>query len=114
VAYVHIPHGKIPPRRDTIEICRDQADAINISAVFGLELGGSWNYPADPDGVISGNVTTTSLDALIFNGAKAYDDASDAVYNAGVKRKRFVFEYDYSGSKCVAGRKKITVVIYEE
>jgi hypothetical protein len=113
-AYVHIPHGKIPTRRDTIEICLDQADAININSVFGLELGGSWRYPVNAGNVVSGNMTTTSLDALIFNGAKAYAQASDAVYDAGVKRKKFVFEYDYSVSGCVAGTKRIVIVIYEE
>ena len=111
-AYVNIPTGKIPPRPDTVLICFDQAAAININSIFGLELGGKWSY----DNVVSNNISATSLGAIIFNGQKAYQQVkNNAAYNVtyrGVTGKGFVFEYDYSGCKCLSGIKRIALMIF--
>ncbi|MDR0725528.1 MAG: hypothetical protein LBF59_05925, partial [Prevotellaceae bacterium] len=113
-AYVYIPHGKIPPRPDTVAFCLDQAGAINVNKIFGLELAGSWILS---DNVVADNTATNSLGAIIFNGQKAYQEtknntAYDAIYR-GVSGKKFVFEYDYSASSCASGRKKIVVIVHE-
>jgi hypothetical protein len=111
-AYVNIATGKIPSRSDTVTICFDQAGAININSLFGLELGGSWLY----DNVVSNNRVATSLGAIIFNGQKAYQQVkNNAAYDAifhGIAGKGFVFEYDYSGSGCISGTKQIVVLVY--
>jgi hypothetical protein len=115
-AYVHIPQGKMPRRPDTIVICRDQASAININSIFGFELGGVLKYDIhDPANAISANVASTPLGALFFDGAKAYDAAkTNPDYNVayhGAIKTGFIFEYDYSASNCIAGKKRIVVVI---
>jgi hypothetical protein len=110
-AYVHVVNGKIPSRRDTIVICRDQAAAINVSSIFGLEFDS--DFSAFTDDAITDNVTTTSVGALIFNGDKAYNEtAASTVIYRGITGKPFVFEYDYSASNCVTGKKKIVIVVY--
>jgi hypothetical protein len=112
-AYVYVVNGKIPPRRDTVLICLDQAAAINVSAIFGLELGGTWNYPTNLDDIVSSNTVTTAAGTVIFNGQKAFlttNPAYEVTYR-GVASKGFVFEYDYSSGNCVAGKKRITIVI---
>jgi hypothetical protein len=116
-AYVHVPHGKIPTRPDTVVICLDQAATINVSAIFGLELGGVWNYgsPLNPDNLVADNTVTTAGGTIIFNGAKAFATTNTA-YNIayrGVAGKGFVFEYDYSGSACASGTKKMTIVVVD-
>jgi hypothetical protein len=112
-AYVYITRGKIPHRSDTVLICLDQAAAINISAIFGLELGGNWNYLLDPDDIVSNNTVITPSGTVIFNGEKVFPTTNAAykVTYRGVASKGFVFEYDYSKSNCAIGSKRITIVI---
>jgi hypothetical protein len=124
-AYVHIPHGKIPQHRDTVTICLDQSAAINVSSIFGLDLGGSWRYDhaasnVNPDETVSGNVSTTALDALIFNGQKAYLQATQnnmyAATYRNISGKAFAFEYDCTGGTCACASgvtKRIVIMIYE-
>jgi hypothetical protein len=115
-AYVHIPSGRIPHRNDTIAICRDQASAININSIFGFELDGVLKYDIhDPAHAISDNVASTPLGARYFDGAKAYDAVkTNPDYNVayhGAVEKGFVFEYDYSSSNSIAGKKRIVIVV---
>jgi hypothetical protein len=115
-AYVHIPQGRIPRRPDTIAICRDQASAINVNSVFGFELDGTLKYDIhDPANAISAHVKSTPLGALYFNGAKAYDAAkTNPDYNVayhGAVETGFIFEYNYSSSNCIAGKKRIVIVV---
>jgi hypothetical protein len=108
-AYVHITTGKIPSRHDTVVICYEQAAAVNISAIFGLELGGNYDNGFDPSWR-----STTALGATIFNGQTAYDEAT-SVYEVtyrGASGKAFTFEYRYDASGCNAsGKTKITIMI---
>ena len=118
-AYVHVPTGKIPPRPDTVLVCLDQAAAVNINALFGLDLAGVWSYDqsVNPDNSVANNTVATPSGAVFFDGAKAFPSASDPAYNAtyrGVAGKAFAFEYNYSSGNCVAGTKKIVVVVYEK
>jgi hypothetical protein len=114
-AYVYVVNGKIPPRIDTVLICLDQSAAINISAIFGLELDGTWkwNYPTNPDDIVSSNTVTTAAGTVIFNGQKAFSTTNPAygLTYRGIPGKGFVFEYDYSYSNCVTGTKRMTIVI---
>jgi hypothetical protein len=110
-AYVHVAHGKLPPRRDTIMICRDHASSININAIFGFDLGSSPTYSND----LSSYISTTALNAVIFDGDKAYDNSSAPVVTCrGFVGKAFEFEYDYTASDCTGDiTGKIVIVIYE-
>jgi hypothetical protein len=119
-AYVHILHGKIPPHPDTVMICLDQATAINVSNILGFELGGNWLYDhvtnnVNPDETVSDNVTTSALDALIFNGQKAYNEATDSGYNITYKgytnAKKFVFKYNPSSNSCINNVQTLVIVI---
>jgi hypothetical protein len=108
-AYVHIAHGKIPPRHDTVAICREQASAINISAIFGFELNGA---PASTNA--SAYTATTSLNAVIFDGDKAYaDNAGTAVVYRGTPAQAFDFTYAVSSPCSPTGTRKIVIVITE-
>jgi hypothetical protein len=115
-AYVHVPHGRIPPRPDTVLVCAAHAEAVNINSIAGVELGGIWNRDAgsDPDDIVRDNMHTASTPsqhtgAVIFDVKTAHQQAMtaanpayDAAYH-GVTGKKFVFEYSYTPSGCTPG-----------
>jgi uncharacterized repeat protein (TIGR01451 family) len=102
---------------DTITICSSLATSrfINLNQIFGLELGGSFTYPNDPDNVAQDNTKESTAPsqyagAVVFNAQKAYDEAGsdyDVTYK-GVAGKRFDFVYTPS---CVIGAKRVVLVV---
>jgi hypothetical protein len=125
IAYVRVANGRIIRRIDTIAVCKEYATSasINLNRILGVELGGAWSYDADsdPDEAVKNNVHTfpaSSLyfGAMIFNGRKAWSDASNSAYNIqyknNVSAKRFVFKYTPASNSCVGNpAKKIVIVI---
>jgi hypothetical protein len=78
----------------------------------------------NPDGVLTENKNVEEIaipskfaGAVIFNVDQAFEAVKDNDnYNGsyrGIAGKKFVFEYDYSNSNCVAGTKRIVIVVYE-
>jgi hypothetical protein len=121
-AYVYIPHGKTPPRPDTVLVCVNKVETININSILGLEYGGVWRYDNsdgfDPDGIVSDNsveINSTSQNVLMFNVKAAHEEA-DAQYDVtyrGVSGKQFVFDY-IPTSTCNSSTTRIVIVSYNE
>jgi hypothetical protein len=118
VAYLRVLNNHIFGKMvDTITICSALVTSrfINLNQVFGLELGGTWNYPKDPDNVVFNNIkeyTSPSkyAGAVVFNAQKAYNEAGsnyDITYK-GEPAKRFDFVYT---SACVIGTKHVTLIV---
>jgi hypothetical protein len=105
---------------DTITICSalSVSRSVNLNRIFGLELGGVWSYPNDPDGIAQNNVTkfvspSKYAGAMVFNAQKAYAEADDS-YNImykGAPAKKFDFVYTAS---CVAAVKRVTLIVTAE
>jgi hypothetical protein len=111
--------GRMRPLRDTIVICADNADAININQIFGIDAGkGTWTYKSHNDHDIDAYVTeshsTTYGGAVVLNGKTLYG-SPDAViapitYN-GIKAKKAVFTYTSATDSCLGGKSYSIVVV---
>jgi hypothetical protein len=93
-------NGKIPSLKDTVTICYEQAEALNINQIFGIEVGGKLSYDKNKydDRYITTSTSATYNGAVIMNGKKLYDDGEteiEFVYNTGsdscVGSKTFTF-----------------------
>jgi hypothetical protein len=85
-----------------IFVCKDLelSKYINLNQILGLENNGTWSYPNDTNGVVAGNVGTSSAKfggSKIFNAQKAYDDASQTtVYDVAGKPDMKAFKFKYT------------------
>jgi hypothetical protein len=122
MAYVHQLKNKIVRRKDTIAICQTQelSKHVQLNQLFGLELGGTWTYPLDPNSVIVNNVKlypsgSDYSGAQVFNAHKAWTEASTAyniTYKGDVYAKKFVFTYTAPATNsCVSLQSKTIVII---
>jgi hypothetical protein len=123
LAYVHVlktngTHHKI----DTIVVCRHQDinENINLSMLLGLELGGLWAFPEDPDGAISSNaiifpVASRHYGTVKFNAIEAYLDATHAIhsinYHGDINAKKFKFQYTPATGSCLGTEPKTFVIV---
>jgi hypothetical protein len=117
--YVRTLHDRILTKLDTVVICHsmDNSTAIQLNQIFGLELGGSWDYSLNPDQTVADNIRTFSpaskyAGAQIFNARNAYNTADpqfypDYTYRGYTGKK---FEFLYQGN-CI-GNKKIVMIVY--
>jgi hypothetical protein len=126
MAYIHTLRNKIQRATDTIVICKDQelSKYVQLNQIVGLELGGTWSYPDDPDNTTSTNVIpfpagSKYLGAQIFNARKAWEEASDSssdpeygiTYKGDAEAKKFVFTYTAPSGSCVGTQSKTIVII---
>jgi hypothetical protein len=107
-----IKDATVRPVRDTIAVCWEKAENIQLNQIFGIDAGGSWIY----DGAINSYVSTLLVapytGATIFNGKAAYLDTGilyDGSYHIA-NSKSIVFKYKADSSGCLAG-KEYTIVI---
>jgi hypothetical protein len=123
-AYVEIPiNDKISLLKDSVlPICYDQADAIQINQIFGIEANGTWEYYANNKNDLNGKThiaVSTSLPytgSIVMNGKAIYDDSSIAVYPylGDSNAKKVVFIYKTNSASCLKGKEyKVTIVIYK-
>jgi hypothetical protein len=109
-AYVKTLRSNESPRlRDTVVICHEHADAVNINQLFGLESGGTLtcdNAAAAP------YITPAPYGGTVFDGKKYYSDRpKDETYH-GVPVTTVSFTYTPSG--CLAGKTYKTVIVLTE
>jgi hypothetical protein len=106
-----ISNETVRPVRDTVVVCWEKAENLQLNQIFGIDAGGSWIY----DGSLTDHVTellaAPYTGATIFNGKTAYQDTGiPTVLYHGVSSKTIVFKYRAALSGCLAG-KEYTVVI---
>jgi hypothetical protein len=96
--------------QDTVTICYETAEAVNINQIFGIDAGGTWMY-VSPDGNISAYVTESAAygGAVIMNGKGIYENTSIGFYGT-TNTKRVVFTYTPAGS-CLDGKTYKMVII---
>ncbi|MDR1583526.1 MAG: hypothetical protein LBS55_09785 [Prevotellaceae bacterium] len=123
-AYIEITENdKIPTLEDTVlPICYDQADAIQINQIFGIEANGTWEYYANSKNDLNGKThiaVSTSLPytgSIVMNGKAIYDDSSITAYPylGDSNAKKVVFIYKTNSASCLNGKEyKVTIVIYK-
>jgi hypothetical protein len=121
ITYVHVLGNRLPRKIDTVVICQsvEQSKYVNLNQILGLELGGSWQYPVNPDNTVSNNVktfptTSKYYGSLIFNAYQAWLNAIHADYTINYKgdadAKKFKFEYTPSGN-CVTDIQTLVIIV---
>jgi hypothetical protein len=101
--------------RDTIAICYEKAEAININQIFGIDAGGTWSYYSTLAGDVASYVTESAAfgGAVIMNGKGIYEDTSINPYPwHGISTaKRVVFTYTPITGSCLSGKTYKIVII---
>jgi hypothetical protein len=102
----------VRPLRDTIVVCYEKAEILQLNQIFGIDANGTWDYDAALDSHITEILVAPYTGALVFNGKAAYQDAGisyDTGYHVPLS-KSIVFKYTPNSASCLAG-KEYTVVI---
>jgi hypothetical protein len=121
--YVHLHADGVEweAPKDTVIICCEQKDAIQMNQLFGIDSDGKWEYGikvGDSLGYIvelSSHIRQISISpytgALIFDGQAAYFDNSIPVttYN-GVPSKQIIFKYK-TAPGCMKGKEYTKVIV---
>jgi hypothetical protein len=107
--------GRMRPLRDTIVICADNADAINVNQIFGIEAGGTWSYYShsanDIHAYVKESHSSTYGGAVVLNGKALYNSGIASVKYHGVDVKKAVFTYTSENGSCLGGKSYKIVII---
>jgi hypothetical protein len=108
--------GRMRPLRDTIVICADNAEAININQIFGIDAGeGTWEYYSqtanDINAYVKVSTSTTYGGAVVLNGKALYKSGIATFKYHGVDVKQAVFTYKSENGSCLGGKSYQIVII---
>jgi hypothetical protein len=113
--YVHSLHNnRVFFPRDTIYVCREHAEALQINQIFGVEAEGEWS--TSPDLMTSKYIhqspaSSPYAGAVVFNGKAAYDDGQlTTITYKGTPAKAITFYYDVPDG-CLKKNYKVVIVI---
>jgi hypothetical protein len=104
------------PLKDTIAICYENADAVNVNQIFGIDAGkGTWTYKSHSAGDINAYVkvsaSATYGGAVALNGKALYGSSIAAITYHGVSAKKAVFTYKSENGSCLEGKSYQIVII---
>jgi hypothetical protein len=108
--------GRMRPLRDTIVICYERADMVQINQIFGIDAGtGTWEYysltPDDIDAYVTESHSSAYRGAVVLNGKALYESAIPTIKYHGIDVKKAVFTYTPENGNCLAGKSYTIVVI---
>jgi hypothetical protein len=108
--------GRMRPFRDTIVICSDNAEAVNINQIFGIDANGSWEYYSwtadDVNAYVTESHSSKYSGAVVMNGKKIYNSNSIGSYTYhGISTKKVVFTYKALNASCLKGKSYTIVII---
>jgi hypothetical protein len=108
--------GRMRPLPDTVVICYEYADMLQINQIFGIDAGkGTWEYysltPDDINAFVTVSYSTTYGGAVVLNGKKLYKSAVPTVKYHGIDVKRAVFTYTPEIGSCLDGKSYTIVII---
>jgi hypothetical protein len=119
--YVPNPNDAVLRHPDTVMVCTSNTTMVNVTGMFGLELGGTWEYDdtVNSDNTVFDNTVevvppSQHAGAVIFNAKNAHAIAGNN-YNVNyrdVAGKKFAFKYSYTPSAGVTNTKQIVIVTY--
>jgi hypothetical protein len=104
---------RMRPLRDTVAICYEYAEALQINQLFGIEARGDWSYLAD------GNITpyitesnsATHDGAVVMNGKAIYENIPTTFLYHGIATKRVTVTYTPATDSCLDGNTYTIVII---
>ncbi|MDR2027031.1 MAG: hypothetical protein LBQ01_05650, partial [Prevotellaceae bacterium] len=104
---------RMRPLRDTVRICYEHAEAVQINQLFGIDARGTWKYYSvtdnDVDSYVTESTTPVYGGAVVMNGKDIYQDPSIAFY--GVDTKKVEFIYKTHNDSCLHGKEYKMVII---
>jgi hypothetical protein len=99
--------GRMRPLKDTIVICKDRAEIVQINQIFGIDADGTWSYYSHSAGDINAYVkeshSSTYNGAVVLNGKALYESSITSVKYHGMDVKRAVFTYKTADNSCLKG-----------
>jgi hypothetical protein len=109
--------GSMRPLRDTITICFDNAEAVNINQIFGIDAGfddNIWSYKSWSAGDVDKHVTrsksSTYYGAVVMNGKAIYNDNAIARI-PDTNNKKVVFTCKPKAGGCLSEKSYMIVII---
>jgi hypothetical protein len=104
---------RMRPLRDTVAICYEYTEALQINQLFGIEARGDWSYLAD--GNITPYITESNSaihdGAVVMNGKEIYENIPTTVLYHGIATKRVKVSYTPATGSCLAGNTYTIVII---
>jgi hypothetical protein len=106
---------KMRPLRDTVVICCEHAEAVQINQIFGIDASGTWEYhsstPGDVNTYVTKSTSATYDGAVIMNGKGICESAIPSYSYHGINAKKVEFTYTADDDSCLHGREYKTVII---
>jgi hypothetical protein len=110
-----LKNNRMRPLRDTIVICHERAEMLQINQLFGIDARGSWTFEGDGDLTPYITISTSALyeGAAIINGKDIYADSSigNYTYKGITDAKRVTITYITHSDSCLNGKEYKIVVI---
>jgi hypothetical protein len=100
--------------RDTIAVCRDYAEAMQINQLFGIEAGGTWRtVPTLASKYISQSPSSSRhAGALVFNGKAAWiDGVLPAITYHDAASNAIEIYYTVPAGNCLGGKEYKVVIV---
>jgi hypothetical protein len=104
--------------KDTVEICYEQAEFLNINSILGVEAQGTWSYksksPNDVNKYVRQSTSPAYKGSVVMNGKALYEDNSIAYYTYHGITKTKMVEFTFSNIKnsCFKGKVfKIVIIL---
>jgi hypothetical protein len=108
---------RMRPLIDTVVICNEQAEALQINQIFGIDAEGTWEYHSEDFGDVDAYVTESTSEtyggAVIMNGKAIYESGAIPPYSYhGIDDARKVdFTYTAGSNSCLHGEEYKIVII---
>jgi hypothetical protein len=114
--YLRMLKGGSPkPPKDTVAICFEQAGAVNINQIFGIEAGGAWSYDQVFNSYITRSTSPEYDGAVVMNGRGIYENNVSADYTwHGMTVKKVEISYTPAAGSCLDGKTFKRVIILHE
>ncbi|MDR1898208.1 MAG: hypothetical protein LBR10_15635, partial [Prevotellaceae bacterium] len=119
--YLHaVKNNRIFFPRDTIAVCREQAEALQMNQIFGVEAAGAWSTNTNPDlmnnpaYISQSTAPSIHAGAVVFNGKAAYEAGVLMPVTYHGKPAEAIEFYYTVDTGCLQGVYKAVIVLYSE
>jgi hypothetical protein len=102
--------------QDTVTICYETAEAVNINQIFGIDAGGTWMYDPVFNPYITLSTSPEYDGAVVMNGRGIYKNNIGADYTwHGMTVKKVEISYTPAAGSCLSGKTyKRVIILYEQ
>jgi hypothetical protein len=109
-----LKHGKMRPLRDTVVVCYQLAERLQLNQIFGIDAAGKWSFTADEDvePYITRLTSSTYNGAVIMNGKEIYENFAHDYNYHDVLTEKVTVTYTPGNNSCLKGKSyTITIIL---